>query len=76
MYICMTWQKFILKKKPRKFMHIHIFDISPLDYFWTDCLIRFFFLFAMCAKKSVFASTREQPGAWWTVLVTQKGNPV
>lgn len=29
----MTWQKFILKKKPRKFMHIHIFDISPLDYF-------------------------------------------
>lgn len=57
-------------------MHIHIFDISPLDYFWTDCLIRFFFLFAMCAKKSVFASTREQPGAWWTVLVTQKGNPV
>lgn len=56
-------------------MHIHIFDISALDYFWTDCLIRFF-LFAMCAKKSVFASTREQPGAWWTVLVTQKGNPV
>lgn len=29
----------------------------------------------MCAKKSVFASTREQPGAWWTVLVTQKGEP-
>lgn len=30
----------------------------------------------MCAKNSVFASTREQPGAGWTVLVTQKGNPV
>lgn len=42
MYICMTWQKFILKKKPRKFMHIHIFDISALDYFWTDCLFLFF----------------------------------
>lgn len=63
------------EEKNRKFMHIHIFDMSPLDYFWTDCLIRFF-LFAMCAKKSVFASTREQPEAWWTVLVTQKGNPV
>lgn len=61
------------EKKPRKFMHIHIFDISALDYFWTNCL---FLFFTMCAKKSVFASTREQPEAWWTVLVTQKGNPV
>lgn len=51
MYICMTWQKFILKKKPRKFMHIHIFDISPLDYFWTDCLIRFFFVRNVCQKE-------------------------
>lgn len=51
MYICMTWQKFILKKKPRKFMHIHIFDISPLDYFWTDCLIRFFFVHNVCQKE-------------------------
>lgn len=73
MYICMTWQKFILKKKPRKFMHIHIFDISSLDYFEP---IVYSFFFTMCAKKSVFASTREQPEAWWTVLVTQKGNPV
>lgn len=30
------------EKKPRKFMHIHIFDISALDYFWTDCLFLFF----------------------------------
>lgn len=59
----MTWQKFILKKKPRKFMHIHIFDISPFRLF-LNRLFNSFFLFAMCAKRSVFASTREQPGAW------------
>lgn len=23
-------------------MHIHIFDISAIDYFWTDCLFLFF----------------------------------
>lgn len=49
------------EKKPRKFMHIHIFDISSLDYFEP---IVYSFFFTMCAKKSVFASTREQPEAW------------
>lgn len=32
-------------------MHIHIFDISPLDYFWTDCLILFFFVRNVCQKE-------------------------
>lgn len=69
MYICMTWQKFILKKKTRKFMHIHIFDISPLDYFWTDCLIRVFFC-SQCVPKRVFlllpANSREPGERCWS----------
>lgn len=75
MYICMTWQKFILKKKTRKFMHIHIFDISPLDYFWTDCLIRFFFFVRNVCQKECFCFYPWTAGSLVNGVGHTKGEP-
>lgn len=75
MYICMTWQKFILKKKPRKFMHIHIFDISPLDYFWTDCLIRVFFFVRNVCQKECFCFYPRTAGSLVNGVGHTKGEP-
>lgn len=54
------------EKKPRKFMHIHIFDISSLDYF--EPIVYSFF--SQCVPKRVFlllpANSREPGERCWS----------